>query len=109
MPLITIYIKGKKVLVYVATINDTLGVPNPSNDAFETKIQESDLKWASWVLALKGKASKLRVPIFSSRPKCGYSWCLNGFFLRGNIVNVEFHQDMVVSLALVKFEMNVGA
>lgn len=45
--------KRKKVLVDVATINDALGVPNPSNTTFEAKIRESNFKWEARVLALE--------------------------------------------------------
>lgn len=38
MNLPNVFIRGKKVLVDVYTINDALGVPNPLNATFKAKI-----------------------------------------------------------------------
>lgn len=44
----------------VPTINDTLGVHNPSNVFFEVKIQEYDLQWALGALELEGRANEVK-------------------------------------------------
>lgn len=39
VPLPIIFVKGKKVLVNVDTMNDTLGVLNPTYDTFKVRVQ----------------------------------------------------------------------
>lgn len=46
----TIHIRGKNIRVDVATINDTLRVPNPSNVPFKAKVDKANLKWLEQIL-----------------------------------------------------------
>lgn len=55
VPLPTINIRGKDILLYTATINDTLGISNPSNATFEVDIMESDLRCITKILVLEDR------------------------------------------------------
>lgn len=58
VPLPTIRIRGNEVSVNIDIINDSSGVPNHSNIAFEVKVRELDLKWVACVLAQRVKLNK---------------------------------------------------
>lgn len=61
LPLSIIYVWEKIVAVDMDTINDSLGVLNPFNAAFEERIQVLDLEWAFKVLEPKGWVVKMKL------------------------------------------------
>lgn len=60
VPFSTTRVWEKRVIVDLATINDTFSVQNPSNATLEVRIQASKLEWEDEVLAFKRWATKVR-------------------------------------------------
>lgn len=90
-------------------ITDTLGMPNPFNDLFKAKVQESNLKWATQVLALEGKKRDVnwsdlkgtKSIYFSEETQVWLQFISQMIYHLLNVITVIFHWSMVVACALL--------
>ncbi|KAF3668839.1 hypothetical protein FXO38_07903 [Capsicum annuum] len=58
----TTCVQGKRILVDVPTINETLDVSNHVNSIFEVRILASKLEWDIEVFPLEGKTVEMKCP-----------------------------------------------
>lgn len=109
----TIWIQRKYVPLDCTTINDVLGVFNPSNGTFEIKIWESYLKQVAYYLALKGNTYEVKwsnqrgtkIIDFLAEAKILLQlvfWMIDP--LR-NIMDVVFHRDMMLACIMLGDKM----